>query len=71
VYAQADTLQKKQVSILEVRLNKLKIRDAEAEHYNEKLKMQIDDLRKKRMVLDQSHEKVGALSPHTPRTLRV
>ena len=33
---QADELQRRQVNILEMRLNKLKIRDAEAEHHNEK-----------------------------------
>lgn len=46
------------MAILEVRLNKLKIRDAEAMHFNDGLKREINDLRKKRMVINSSHQKV-------------
>lgn len=63
VTQQAEQLQHKQLTILEVRLNKLKIRDAEAESYNERLKLQIDNLRKSRMVINASHVKVSPLNP--------
>ena len=53
----ADALQRKQVTILEERLNKLKIRNAETDNYNNSLKHQIDDLRKSRMVIDATHAK--------------
>jgi hypothetical protein len=59
MFLQVDTLQRKQLTILEVRLNKLKIRDAEADHHNEGLKKEINDLRKSRMVINHTHKKVS------------
>jgi hypothetical protein len=46
------------VAILETQLNKLRIRDAEAQHANDGLKKDINDLRKKRMVINSSHARV-------------
>lgn len=46
------------MAILETQLNKLRIRDAEAQHANDGLKKDINDLRKKRMVINSSHARV-------------
>mmetsp|Transcript_22668 Transcript_22668/g.68024 ORF Transcript_22668/g.68024 Transcript_22668/m.68024 type:complete len:507 (-) Transcript_22668:539-2059(-) len=54
----AETSRKKIIASFEHRLNKMRIRLSQAENLNEKLKSEINSLRRHRMTSNKSHEKI-------------
>ena len=54
----AETSRKKLISSFEHRLNNMRIRLSQTENHNEKLKSQIDSLRRHRMTSNKSREKI-------------
>lgn len=68
---QAQICQKKLISNLEHRLDKLRIRLSLTETHNEKLKARINSLRRHRLIADKSHQQIEIAIKETQKKVRV
>lgn len=67
---QAEISQKRLIASLEHRLDKLRTRLSQTESQNEKLKVQINSLRRHRMIADKSHQQIEASIKETQKEVR-